>query len=35
VGNVIVVMPPFCATKAQVRQIVRALREAVVETLGK
>ena len=35
VGNVIVLMPPFCTTRAQARQIVRALREAVVETLGK
>ena len=31
VGNVIVVMPPYCATRAQVRQMVQALGEAVQE----
>ncbi len=33
VGNVIVLMPPYCTTKAQVRQIVSALRQAVLETI--
>ena len=35
VGNVIVLMPPFCTTKAQAQKIVRTLREAIAETLGK
>jgi adenosylmethionine-8-amino-7-oxononanoate aminotransferase len=29
IGNVIVLMPPFCTTRAQARQIVKALREAI------
>jgi adenosylmethionine-8-amino-7-oxononanoate aminotransferase len=32
VGNVIVLMPPYCTTKAQLQQMVMALREAVMET---
>ena len=31
VGNVIVLMPPYCTTQAQVKQIVSALGEAVAE----
>lgn len=31
VGNVIVLMPPYCTTRAQVQQMVLALREAVAE----
>ena len=31
VGNVIVLMPPYCTTKAQLQKIVSALREAVEE----
>lgn len=34
-GNVIVLMPPYCATKAQAQGIVSALRKAIVETLEK
>jgi adenosylmethionine-8-amino-7-oxononanoate aminotransferase len=34
VGNVIVLMPPFCTTKAQAQKIVGALGEAIAETLG-
>lgn len=34
IGNVIVVMPPYCTTPAQVRRLVAALAEAVTETLG-
>ncbi|HMO66326.1 MAG TPA: hypothetical protein PKE47_14065, partial [Verrucomicrobiota bacterium] len=33
VGNVIVVMPPYCTTPAQVRRLVAALAEAVAEAL--
>jgi adenosylmethionine-8-amino-7-oxononanoate aminotransferase len=33
VGNVIVLMPPYCTTKAQVSEMVSALGEAVSETL--
>ena len=31
IGNVIVLMPPYCTTAAQAKRIVRALREAVEE----
>jgi adenosylmethionine-8-amino-7-oxononanoate aminotransferase len=34
VGNVIVLMPPYCATAGQVRRIVKALGEAIAETFG-
>jgi adenosylmethionine---8-amino-7-oxononanoate aminotransferase len=34
VGNVIVVMPPFCTTRRQAQKIVQVMREAIVETLG-
>jgi adenosylmethionine-8-amino-7-oxononanoate aminotransferase len=33
VGNVIVLMPPYCATAVQVQKIVRVLRESILETL--
>jgi lysine--8-amino-7-oxononanoate aminotransferase len=33
IGNVIVLMPPYCATTIQVQKMVRALGEAVQETL--
>jgi adenosylmethionine-8-amino-7-oxononanoate aminotransferase len=33
VGNVIVIMPPFCATPSQARTIVSALRDSVEEVL--
>jgi adenosylmethionine-8-amino-7-oxononanoate aminotransferase len=34
VGNVIVLMPPYCTTAAQAQQMVGALSESVVEVLG-
>jgi adenosylmethionine-8-amino-7-oxononanoate aminotransferase len=34
VGNVIVLMPPYCTSGKQVRQIVNALHDAIRETLG-
>jgi adenosylmethionine-8-amino-7-oxononanoate aminotransferase len=34
VGNVIVLMPPYCATKPQTQKIVRTLRQSIIETLG-
>jgi adenosylmethionine-8-amino-7-oxononanoate aminotransferase len=33
IGNVIVLMPPYCTTPAQARKMVNALREAVEETV--
>jgi adenosylmethionine-8-amino-7-oxononanoate aminotransferase len=33
VGNVIVLMPPYCTTRAQLRQIVSALRDSIAEVL--
>ncbi len=35
IGNVVVLMPPYCTTSAQAQKMVRALGEAVEETLGK
>lgn len=35
IGNVIVLMPPYCMTTGQVEQMVGALRSAVVEVFGK
>ena len=35
IGNVIVLMPPYCTTSAQVRKMVAALRESVSEVLGR
>jgi adenosylmethionine-8-amino-7-oxononanoate aminotransferase len=34
VGNVIVLMPPYCTTPAQVRRMVGSLRESVEEIFG-
>lgn len=34
VGNVIVLMPPYCTTLAQMRRIVTVLREAIEESFG-
>ena len=34
IGNVIPLLPPYCTTAAQLRKMVRALREAIVEVLG-
>jgi adenosylmethionine-8-amino-7-oxononanoate aminotransferase len=35
VGDVIVIMPPYCTTRAQVNQIVSALYDSVEEVLGR
>ncbi|HXS67576.1 MAG TPA: aminotransferase class III-fold pyridoxal phosphate-dependent enzyme, partial [Candidatus Polarisedimenticolia bacterium] len=34
IGNVIVLMPPYCATPAQARRMVEVLYEACKETFG-
>lgn len=34
IGSVVVLMPPYCTTAAQVRRMVGALHEAVEEVLG-
>jgi adenosylmethionine-8-amino-7-oxononanoate aminotransferase len=34
VGNVIVLMPPYCTTVAQVRQMVAALSDSITQELG-
>jgi len=34
VGNVIVLMPPYCTTPAQARRMVRVLRESIREIFG-
>ena len=34
IGNVVVLMPPYCASATQVRRMVSALREAVSEVLS-
>ena len=34
IGSVVVLMPPYCTTAAQVRRMVSALHEAVEEVLG-
>ncbi|PWU20711.1 MAG: hypothetical protein C5B50_03335 [Verrucomicrobia bacterium] len=35
IGNVVVLMPPYCTTAAQVARMVEALRSAIIEVLGK
>jgi adenosylmethionine---8-amino-7-oxononanoate aminotransferase len=35
IGNVIVLMPPYCTTPVQARRMVRAIYEACDETLGR
>ena len=35
VGNVIVLLPPYCTTQSQARRMVRAVYEACEETFGK
>jgi adenosylmethionine-8-amino-7-oxononanoate aminotransferase len=35
ISNVIVLMPPYCTTPAQLRKIVASIRESVAEILGK
>jgi adenosylmethionine-8-amino-7-oxononanoate aminotransferase len=34
IGNVIPLLPPYCTTPTQLRKMVRALRESIVEVLG-
>jgi adenosylmethionine-8-amino-7-oxononanoate aminotransferase len=34
IGNVVVLMPPFCTTERQATKMVSALRESIEETLG-
>jgi adenosylmethionine-8-amino-7-oxononanoate aminotransferase len=34
IGNVIVIMPPYCTTPAQIERIISVLRESVSEVLG-
>ena len=35
IGNVLVLMPPYCTTSAQVHQMVAAVAGAITEVLGK
>ena len=35
IGNVMVLMPPYCTTNAQMTRMVEALREAIEETCGR
>ena len=35
IGNVIVLMPPYCTTAAQLKKIVAVTRESIAETFGK
>jgi len=35
IGNVVVLMPPYCTTPAQVRRMTRALRDGIDEVFGK
>jgi adenosylmethionine-8-amino-7-oxononanoate aminotransferase len=34
IGNVIVIMPPFCTTQRQVKKIFAALHDSIDETLN-
>lgn len=34
IGNVIVLMPPYCTTPAQLHQMIRVLRASIVEVFG-
>jgi adenosylmethionine-8-amino-7-oxononanoate aminotransferase len=34
IGNVVVLMPPYCTTPEQVRRMVRALRDAIHQVFG-
>ena len=34
IGNVIPLLPPYCTTDAQLRRMVRVLRESITEVLG-
>jgi len=33
IGNVIVLLPPYCTTRAQIKKIASVLREAIAEVL--
>ena len=35
VGNVIVLMPPYCTTPAQLRKMISALADSVAELKGR
>ena len=35
IGNVIVIMPPFCTTQQQVKKIFTSLHDSIDETLNK
>jgi len=35
IGNVVVLMPPYCTTRAQARKLVSALRDGIDEVFGK
>jgi adenosylmethionine-8-amino-7-oxononanoate aminotransferase len=35
IGNVIVIMPPYCTTAAQLKKIIAATREGIAATFGK
>ena len=35
IGNVVPLLPPYCSTDAQLRRMVRALRESIVEVFGR
>ena len=34
IGNVVPLLPPYCTTDAQLRKMVRVLRESIIEVLG-
>ena len=34
IGNVIVIMPPYCTTRAQLKQMIAVLRESIESTVG-
>ena len=34
IGNVVPLLPPYCSTNTQLRRMIRALRESIVEVLG-
>ena len=35
IGNVVPLLPPYCSTDAQLRRMVRTLRESIVEVFGR
>jgi adenosylmethionine-8-amino-7-oxononanoate aminotransferase len=35
IGNVVVIMPPYCTTAAQVHRMILTLRESISEVLGR